>query len=67
MVYIIFLKKAQEHVQQWFKEQDEDELSTEDPIHPQALARAISDAADNNAIIACDTGNVTAARFVRLL
>lgn len=63
-----FLKKAQEDMRKWLNEQDEIELSEEEPIHPQALARAISDRLNDDAIIASDTGAVTvwAARNLRI-
>lgn len=54
-----FLKEAQENMQKWLKEQDEIESSNEVPIHPQRLARAISNVAKEDAIICCDTGTVT--------
>jgi len=54
-----FLKECQEHKIQWIKLQEEKELSDAIPIHPQMLARSISDFADDNAVICCDTGAVT--------
>jgi thiamine pyrophosphate-dependent acetolactate synthase large subunit-like protein len=54
-----FLKEAQSDMQKWLEKQDKVELSTEYPIHPQALARAISDRIHEDAIITCDTGAVT--------
>jgi pyruvate oxidase len=54
-----FLKKAGADMKRWLEKQDKIELSTENPIHPQALARAIGDNIPDNAIIACDTGAVT--------
>lgn len=54
-----FLKTCQEHKQHWLKAQQEKELSEATPLHPQALARSVSDAADDHAIICCDTGAVT--------
>ncbi|HXD92198.1 MAG TPA: thiamine pyrophosphate-dependent enzyme [Bacteroidia bacterium] len=56
---VSFLETCQQHMAKWFKKQDEIELSEETPIHPQTLARCISDLADENAIICCDTGTVT--------
>ena len=63
-----FLTECQQHMQQWLKEQEEKELSDAVPIYPQMLARAISDVADNDAVICCDTGAVTvwAARNFRV-
>lgn len=54
-----FLKSLQADMQKWLEEQDKIELSNEVPIHPQALARAISDKVADDAIIVCDTGAVT--------
>jgi thiamine pyrophosphate-dependent acetolactate synthase large subunit-like protein len=63
-----FLATCQQHMVKWLKKQDEIELSKETPIHPQALARLVSDVADENAIICSDTGAVTvwAARNFRI-
>jgi len=54
-----FLQKCKEDMKQWTSDQEEKEKSTDKPIHPQALARCISDHANENAIIVCDTGAVT--------
>jgi thiamine pyrophosphate-dependent acetolactate synthase large subunit-like protein len=54
-----FLNSCQQEMAEWNREQDEDELSREKPIHPQALARKISEEANDDAIIVCDTGAVT--------
>jgi thiamine pyrophosphate-dependent acetolactate synthase large subunit-like protein len=54
-----FLLECQKNMQDWLKKQDEKELSDAIPIHPQMLARTISDFADEDAIICCDTGAVT--------
>lgn len=54
-----FLRELQLDKQNWLKEQDEEELSLENPIHPQSLTRTISELADNDAVIICDTGTVT--------
>lgn len=43
----------------WNKEQESDESSNAVPIKPQALAKTVSDAAMDDAIICCDTGAVT--------
>ena len=54
-----FLKECQAQMQHWFKKQDEKELSDKIPLHPQMVARKISDYADDDAVICCDTGAVT--------
>jgi pyruvate oxidase len=54
-----FLKRCQAHMLKWRKKEEEIELSTDIPIHPQALANAISRSAKNNTVICCDTGTVT--------
>jgi len=54
-----FLKECQNHKAAWLKKQDHKELSEAVPIHPQMLARTISEYASDNAIICCDTGAVT--------
>lgn len=54
-----FLRESQEHKQHWLKQQDAKELSDAVPILPQMLARTISDFADDDAVICCDTGAVT--------
>jgi len=54
-----FLQKCREDMKRWTTEQEEKEMSRDTPIHPQALARCISDHAQNDAIIVCDTGAVT--------
>jgi thiamine pyrophosphate-dependent acetolactate synthase large subunit-like protein len=63
-----FLREAQKNMEGWLQKQDKMELSSENPIHPQALARKIGEHLDNNAVITCDTGSVTvwAARNFRL-
>jgi thiamine pyrophosphate-dependent acetolactate synthase large subunit-like protein len=55
----LFLKRSGADMKRWLEKQDKIELSSENPIHPQALARAIGDKISDNAIIACDTGAVT--------
>jgi pyruvate oxidase len=55
----IFLKERQSDMQEWLKKQNETEISTEFPIHPQALAYTVSKFANEDAIICCDTGAVT--------
>lgn len=54
-----FLETSQTNMKKWMKEQDEIESSDESPIHPQRLASTISNMANNDAIICCDTGAVT--------
>lgn len=54
-----FLKECREEMDKWISEQNQIENSEESPIHPQALAHAISKYADEDAIICCDTGAVT--------
>jgi thiamine pyrophosphate-dependent acetolactate synthase large subunit-like protein len=54
-----FLEENQKLMEEWLKEEDEKELSGEKPIHPQSLARAVSELAARDAIICCDTGEVT--------
>jgi pyruvate oxidase len=54
-----FLKECQVNMKYWLKKQDEKELLDATPIHPQMLARTISDFANDDAIICCDTGAVT--------
>jgi pyruvate oxidase len=54
-----FLRESQKDMDKWLSEQDKIELSDDNPIHPQTLARAISEKINGNAIIACDTGAVT--------
>jgi pyruvate oxidase len=54
-----FLKACQEKMKAWFDDQAKIENSTEEPIHPQALAHKISYFADDEAVICCDTGAVT--------
>ncbi|HKC69782.1 MAG TPA: thiamine pyrophosphate-dependent enzyme [Bacteroidia bacterium] len=54
-----FLKECQMHMKHWLKKQDEKELSDKVPLHPQMITRTVSDFADDDAIICCDTGAVT--------
>jgi pyruvate dehydrogenase (quinone) len=51
-----------------FLEKQDNPSRSKDVIHPQMLARAISEMADDNAIFTCDTGEVTvwAARHLYL-
>lgn len=54
-----YLRGLQGKMQSWLLEQDKAELSDEEPLHPQALARAIGELANDDAIFTCDTGAVT--------
>jgi thiamine pyrophosphate-dependent acetolactate synthase large subunit-like protein len=54
-----FLKECQSRMQKWLNEQHVKEHSPDTPIHPQTLARMVSDLADEHAIVCCDTGAVT--------
>lgn len=64
-----FFAKATRARADWDKMLDEkaDPARSKDIIHPQAVARAISDAADDDAIFVTDTGEVTlwAANWMR--
>jgi pyruvate oxidase len=63
-----FLQKYQEEMKHWWHEMDKVEKSQHTPIHPQAVAAAISKLASEDTIYCCDTGNVTVwgARNVRI-
>jgi len=54
-----FLEVCQTQMQEWLNDQNKIDSSDDTPIHPQALARKISDFADDDAVICCDTGAVT--------
>jgi pyruvate oxidase len=54
-----FLVHCQNEMNSWSKHQATKENSDDDPIHPQALAYLVGEAADDNAIFLCDTGTVT--------
>ena len=56
-----FLAKSQKDWSAWRKMLDEkaDTARSKDRIHPQALARAVSDLAVENAVFCVDTGEVT--------
>jgi pyruvate oxidase len=54
-----FLKDCQAGMRKWLAKQDKIEQAFENPIRPQTLARVISDLANDDAIITCDTGSVT--------
>lgn len=54
-----FLTDIQQEMKDWWKMMEKDETSEELPIRPQAVAAAISFAANDDAIFCCDTGAVT--------
>lgn len=54
-----FLSECQANMDKWNKEQNEIETSHDSPLHPQSLARMVSDLAKDDAIVCCDTGAVT--------
>jgi pyruvate dehydrogenase (quinone) len=56
-----FLRSAQKNWTSWVSMLDEksDPARSPDRIHPQALARSISDLADDDAVFCVDTGEVT--------
>jgi pyruvate oxidase len=54
-----FLEDCQKEMRNWLNDQDQQESSNDNPIHPQRLARALSESAEGDAIICCDTGTVT--------
>lgn len=54
-----FLRSCQQKMSGWLQEQGDIENSAEDPVHPQALSRLISELASDDAVICCDTGAVT--------
>ena len=56
-----FLRSAQKDWQSWKQMLDEkaDVKRSQDRIHPQALARMVSDLASNDAVFVVDTGEVT--------
>jgi len=63
-----FLMTARKNMESWRAKEEEMENSADNPIHPQALAAAISKYAADDAIYCIDTGNVTvwAARNIRI-
>jgi pyruvate oxidase len=63
-----FLENAQANMKEWLNDQDKRELSHENPIPPQRLAKMIGDALNDDAVICCDTGSVTvwAARNLKI-
>jgi pyruvate oxidase len=54
-----FLSGCMNHMNTWLKDLEKYEMSIDQPIHPQALAAAVSRHAADDAIYCCDTGNVT--------
>lgn len=54
-----FLKECQQHRQHDLEREEKKELADEVPMHPQTLARLVSDFASDDAVICCDTGEVT--------
>jgi pyruvate oxidase len=54
-----FLERNQLNMKKWLSDQEEIEKSTDIPIHPQALARMVSEHVSEKCIICCDTGAVT--------
>jgi pyruvate oxidase len=63
-----YLKDSRKRMDKWRTDLERYENSNDSPIHPQALAAAISRHAADNAIYCCDTGNVTvwSARNIRI-
>ncbi len=62
------LKQAHEHYQKARKSLDDLAFGTKAPIHPQHLARVISETATADAIFTCDVGTPTvwAARYLKM-
>ena len=54
-----FLEDVQKHKAQWREEMARDVAKATAPIHPARLAHLVSEAADDNAVFCCDTGEVT--------
>jgi pyruvate oxidase len=54
-----FLKKYQRAMASWWQKMDSEENSNDTPIKPQRLAKEIEKAAEENAVISVDVGNVT--------
>jgi pyruvate oxidase len=63
-----FLQAMQQEMQSWLAQQSEAEQSSELPIQPPRVMRALANLAAQDAIFVCDTGTVTAwtARHLRL-
>jgi pyruvate dehydrogenase (quinone) len=55
-----FLEKAQKNMMKWRKSLERDELSQARPLKPQAVASILGRLMDEDAIFACDGGNVAA-------
>ncbi|MCL5960835.1 MAG: thiamine pyrophosphate-binding protein [Chloroflexi bacterium] len=53
-----FLEKAQKGMQKWWKLMEERSSKDVKPIKPQAVAWTLSELADDNAIISCDSGTI---------
>ena len=54
-----YLSKLQDSVKKYFESEAKEEESSKEPLHPQALAKAIGKHASDDAIFVCDTGAVT--------
>ncbi len=54
-----FIESIRESVADWNEKMDATETSGDTPLHPQAVARAVGEAAADDAIFVADTGAVT--------
>lgn len=54
-----FLKSLQDAMKKWWETMEDRETRKDVPIKPQIVAKAISDLADDNAIISTDSGTIT--------
>ncbi|MGZ3297531.1 MAG: thiamine pyrophosphate-dependent enzyme [Asticcacaulis sp.] len=54
-----FLHDVQRHKASWREDMLKDVANTSTPVHPARLAHLVGEAADDNAIFVCDTGEVT--------
>jgi thiamine pyrophosphate-dependent acetolactate synthase large subunit-like protein len=54
-----FLKDMQLNKKKWLEDEYKTETEKEKYIHPQSLAKTVSNYSDDNAVICCDTGAVT--------
>lgn len=54
-----YLEELQRKMNDWREEMKSSEFSRKTPVKPQALARAIGEAAKDDAVFICDTGAVT--------
>lgn len=63
-----FLGNVQRHVRQWQEEKEDYTTAANKPVHPARLVKAISDAAADDTIFVCDTGEVTGwvARYLEI-